>query len=218
MLRNKKAQATGTPINTIVVLIVIVLVIAGIFYLIIRAELTKKFEELPGPSEREETVTIEVKEVCPIESGGIVSFVSIQKKKFGLDMLAKDITKHVLCPGNSIDSCVCSPSKVEQCENGNYFYLDLVKKKIFLNKRWGDTEIGIITDHPDKIKIYCEYFDNSSKAYKGVEKIIPNRKELFMYNNACYGGASVSGVWKLYKEKQEIDIRAIPKGCALRKR
>jgi len=65
----------------------------------------------------------------------------------------------------------------------------------------------------NKIKIYCEYFDENSKAYQKIKNILPSRQELFMYNNACYGGASVNGVWKLHKAKEETDTGGEPEGC-----
>lgn len=67
MKHNKKAQAESGPMNTIVAVAIIVLVLGGVFFFIIRAELTKKLSELPLVEEVQGEVS--VPDICPFEIG-----------------------------------------------------------------------------------------------------------------------------------------------------
>lgn len=64
---NKKAQESGSPMNTVVVIAIIAIVLGGVFFLIIRAELTKKLSELP--LEEEVQGEVAVPDICPVRVG-----------------------------------------------------------------------------------------------------------------------------------------------------
>lgn len=77
---NKKAQESGGPMNTVVVIAIIAIVLGGIFFFIIRAELTKKLSELPLEEEVQGEVT--VPDICPVRVGYFAQgFSGIDDKK-----------------------------------------------------------------------------------------------------------------------------------------
>jgi hypothetical protein len=67
MKYNKKAQESGGPMNTVVVIAIIAIVLGGVFFFIIRAELTKKLSELP--LEEEVQGEVAVPDICPVRVG-----------------------------------------------------------------------------------------------------------------------------------------------------
>jgi len=173
----KKGQA-GLPMNFLVLGVIIVLVLAGVFYAIIRSEAVRKLRELPMEEEEvEEEVELQG-EACPVEIG-------YMKEEGGLKYFYLK---------NAVVRTDFYIAKHHWMNTYNWMKEDFV----WLDKSWSNKEIGFIDEEsvPGQriFRVYCD-------RAVDINNLIPVSRVLDLINNAYFiGGIAAGGKTKVCKQ------------------
>jgi hypothetical protein len=171
VLKSRKGQA-GLPMNYTVIGVIVVLVLAGVFYAIIKSEAVRKLRELPLQEEEVEEM-VEVSQGCPVEVGYV-------KEENGLKYFylkgTVERTNFYISEHSGWGSLIDEYSWVE----GTFIWLD---------KDWGsDQEIGFMetVGGQDFFRVYCD-------RAPSINELIPVPKILDILNNAYFVGGFATG-------------------------
>jgi len=189
---NKKAQESGGPMNTVVVIAIIAIVLGGVFFFIIRAELTKKLSELPLEEEVQGEVT--VPDICPVRVGYFAQ---------GLPGIDEDKTRLYLNQFSSQDLQTSFPNGIYTNNEFNQLWINNMNY-------WGigdDIPIGSITKSPGGDMGTIRFNCNAAELVKPLKTPYVSDNLYDVFNGAFFiAGLSLEGKKILCKENRIYSI------------